>query len=293
MKHILFLAQTVTLAVGLVIAAPASADVTLPHVFGSHMVLQGGRAIPIWGWADPEEKVSVQIGDQPAVTAAADKAGAWRVTLPEMPAGGPFTVRVAGKNTITLGDVLVGEVWLCSGQSNMEMAVASCINAHEEIAAANHPQIRHIQVPKLTASVPAKDFPGQWQVCSPETAGGFTACGYFMARELQKKLNVPVGLVHSSWGGTRIEPWTTPAGFAQVPALADIQEMIAKADPHSAEYKDGLAKYLDKLGAWVRATRQSIAAENLIAPMPAFPPDYVPLVRAPTRRGSPRRSTMR
>ena len=212
-------------------ASQSQANVTLPKVIGSHMVLQRDRTLPIWGWADPEEKVSVQIGDQPAVTTAADKAGGWRVTLPEMRAGGPFTVKIAGKNTITLDDVLVGEVWLCSGQSNMEMAVASCINAQEEIAAANHPQIRHIQVPKLTASVPAKDFPGQWQVCSPETAGGFTACGYFMARELQKKLNVPVGLVHSSWGGTRIEPWTTPAGFAQVPALADIQREDRQGRP--------------------------------------------------------------
>jgi sialate O-acetylesterase len=283
----LFFVQALALAFGLVIAAPASADVTLPHVFGSHMVLQRDRAIPVWGWADPEEKVSVQIGDQPAVTIAADTAGAWRVTLPEMPAGGPFTVKVAGKNAIALDDVLVGEVWLCSGQSNMEMAVASCINAQDEIAAANHPQLRHIQVPKLTASVPAKDFPGQWQVCSPETVGGFTACGYFMARELEKKLNVPIGLVHSSWGGTRIEPWTTPAGFAQVPALADIQEKIAKADPHSAEFKDGLGKYLDKLGAWMQATRQSIAAEKLITPMPEFPPDHVPLAARPDPHGQP------
>ena len=129
--------------------------------------------------------------------------------------------RSSARTPITLDDVLLGEVWLCSGQSNMEMAVAGCINAEEEIAAANHPQIRQIEVPKLTASVPADDFPGQWQVCSPETAGGFTACGYFMARELQKNLNVPVGLINSSWGGTRIEPWTTPAGFALVPALAD------------------------------------------------------------------------
>lgn len=287
MKRILFLAQALTLAVGLVIAAPASADVTLPHVFGSHMVLQRDRAIPVWGWADPEEKVSVQIGDQPAVTTAADKTGAWRVTLPEMPAGGPLTVKVVGKNTITFDDVLLGEVWLCSGQSNMEMVVASCLNPQEEIAAANYPKIRHIAVPKLTASVPAQDFPGEWRVCSPETAGGFTACGYFMARELQKKLGVPVGLLHSSWGGTRIEPWTTPAGFAQVPALEDIQQMIAKADPHSAEYKDGLGKYLGKLEAWTQATRQSIAQEKLIAPMPEFPPEFVPLAARPGPEGQP------
>jgi sialate O-acetylesterase len=287
MKYLLSLAQTVLLAAGLVITAPASANVTLPHVFGSHMVLQRDQAIPVWGWADPEEKVSVQIDDQPAVTTTANKAGQWRVTLPKMSAGGAFTVKVVGKNTITLDDVLVGEVWLCSGQSNMEMVVASCTNAQQEIAAANHPQIRQIKVPKLTASVPAKDFPGQWQVCSPETVGGFTACGYFMARELQKKLNVPVGLLHSSWGGTRIEPWTTPAGFAQVPTLADIQQKIAKADPHSAEFKDGLGKYLDQLEGWMQATRQSIAQEKLITSMPEFPPDFAPLAAHANPHGQP------
>jgi len=287
MKYLLSLAQAVVLAAGLVVTAPASANVTLPHVFGSHMVLQRDQAIPVWGSADPEEKVSVQIGDQPAVTTTADKAGDWRVSLPKMSAGGPFTVKVVGKNTVTFDDVLIGEVWLCSGQSNMEMVVASCINPQEEIAAANHPQIRHIQVPKLTASVPGKDFPGEWKVCSPETVGGFTACGYFMARELQKKLNVPVGLLHSSWGGTRIEPWTTPAGFAQVPALASIQQMIAKADPHTAEFKNGLGKYLDKLEAWTQATRQSIAQEKLITSMPEFPPEFIPLGARPNAPGEP------
>ncbi|MCX6906673.1 MAG: 9-O-acetylesterase [Verrucomicrobia bacterium] len=287
MKHILSLTQAALLAAALALVTPSSADVKLPHVFGSHMVLQRDQALPVWGWADPDEQVSVQIGDQPAVTATANKASEWRVTLPKMTAGGPFTVKITGKNTIMLDDVLVGEVWLCSGQSNMEMVVAGCINAQEEIAAANYPKIRHIKVPKLTASVPAKDFPGEWQVCSPETAGGFTACGYFMARELQKKLNVPIGLLHSSWGGTRIEPWTTPAGFAQVPALADIQQKIAKADPHSAEFKDGLGKYLGTLEAWTQAMRQSIAKEELIAPMPEFPPDFVPLGARSGPHGQP------
>ncbi|MBI5821999.1 MAG: 9-O-acetylesterase [Verrucomicrobia bacterium] len=287
MKHILSLAQVALLAAALAVVTPASANVKLPHVFGSHMVLQRDQALPVWGWADPDEKVSVQIGDQPAVTATANKAGEWSVTLPKMAAGGPFVMKIAGKNTVTLEDVLVGEVWLCSGQSNMEMVVASCVNAQQEIAAANYPKIRTIKVPKLTASVPARDFPGEWQVCSPETAGGFTACGFFMARELQKKLNVPIGLINSSWGGTRIEPWTTPAGFAQVPTLADIQQKIAKADPHAAEFKEGLGKYLDKVEAWTQATRQSITQEKLIAPMPEFPQEFVPLAARPGPHGQP------
>jgi sialate O-acetylesterase len=287
MKKILLLIRAASLAFAFAVVAPASADVTLPHVFGNHMVLQREQPLPVWGWAAPGEDVSVQIGDQPAVTTTANKAGAWRVTLPKMPAGGPFTIKVAGRNTVTFEDVLVGEVWLCSGQSNMEWAVAGSDNPREEIAAANHPKIRHIKVPKLTASVPARDFSGEWQVCSPETAGGFTACGYFMARELQKKLNVPIGLINSSWGGTRIEPWTTPAGFADLPALEDIKQKIAKADPRSAEFKDGLGKYLDKLEAWAQTARQSIAAEKLIEPMPEFPQDFVPLGARPGSQGQP------
>ncbi|MBI5685563.1 MAG: 9-O-acetylesterase [Verrucomicrobia bacterium] len=287
MKCISSLTLAALLAAGLAVVTPVSANVSLPHVFGSHMVLQRDQALPVWGWAEPGEQVSVQIGEQPAVTTTANKAGEWRVTLPKMTAGGPLTMKIAGKNTITLDDVLVGEVWLCSGQSNMEWVVAGCDNAQQEIADANHPKIRHIKVPKLTASVPAKDFPGEWQVCSPATAGGFTACGYFMARELQKKLNVPIGLVNSSWGGTRIEPWTTPAGFADLPALADIKQKIAKADPRSAEFKEGLGKYLGTLETWMQATRQSIAKEELIAPMPEFPQDFIPLGARANPHGQP------
>ena len=122
-------------------------------------------------------------------------------------------MKITAKNTVIFEDVLVGEVWLCSGQSNMEWSVGASVNPQQEIAAANFPQIRHIKVPKLTASVPSRDFQGEWQVCSPQSVGGFTACGYFMARELNQKLNVPIGLINSSWGGTRIEPWTPPAAM--------------------------------------------------------------------------------
>jgi len=274
-------------ATSLVLVSPASAKVKLSHVFGSHMVLQRDQPIPVWGLADPDEKVVVKLGDQPAVTATADKAGAWRVDLPKMAAGGPFTLSVAASNTVTFDDVLVGEVWLCSGQSNMEWVVAGSLNPQEEIAAADYPRIRHIKVPKLTASQPAGDFPGEWQVCSPSTAGGFTACGYFMARELQKKLNVPVGLINSSWGGTRIEPWTPPVGFAGVPALADIHQMVAKADPRSAEYKQGVGKYLDQLEGWTGAARQAVAQEKLVAPMPEFPASFVPMGARANPHGQP------
>jgi len=265
----------------------ASAAVTMPHIFGSHMVLQRDQPLPVWGWAKPGEKVSVQLGDQPAVSATASAAGEWRVTLPQMTAGGPFTLKVTGENTIAFDDVLIGEVWLCSGQSNMEWTVSASANPQEEIAAANYPQIRHIKVPRTTASEPARDFEGAWQICSPQTAASFTACGYFMARELHKKLNVPIGLINSSWGGTRIEPWTPPAGFAISPELADIREKVAKADPRAPEFKTGLGKYLDTLDGWMRTTRQSMTDEKLITPMPGFPEEFLPLGLRPEARHHP------
>jgi len=260
-----------------VVVAPLRAEVSLPHVFGSHMVLQREQPVPVWGWAAAGEKVTVQIGGQALVAATANEAGEWRVTLPAMTAGGPFSVKIGGRNSIALEDVMVGDVWLCSGQSNMEWVVAGAANAQAEIAAANDPQIRHLKVPKLTASAPGRDFEGAWQVNSPATVGGFTACGYFMARELRKKYDVPIGLVNSSWGGTRIEPWTPPAGFGAAPELADLRLKVAKADPRAAEYKQGIGQYLTTLDAWLKTTRQSVAQEKLIATMPEFPADFLPL----------------
>lgn len=266
-----------TLGAAVLAAVPAVANVTLPHVFGSHMVLQRDQPLPVWGWAEPGEKVSVQLGDQAAVTTVANPSGEWRVTLPKMAAGGPLTMKINGQNSIELNDVLIGEVWLCSGQSNMEWPVVASLNPEQEAAAANHPNIRHIKVPRGTASVPAKDFQGEWQVCSPQTVGSFTACGYFMARELNKTLNVPIGLINSSWGGTLIEPWTPPAGFAQVPELAFISDKVAKAGPLTAEYKEGLSKYLDTLDGWTRSAREAVGQSKSIAQMPPFPSDHIPL----------------
>ena len=198
------------------------ADVQLPSVFSEHMVLQQQQKIRIWGWADAGEAVSVAIGSNTA-SAKADDSGRWQVDLASMTGSNtPVTISVKGNNTVEIKDVLIGEVWLCSGQSNMEWTVASSTNAQEEIAAAKYPMIRHIKVPLVQSTVPLDNFNSSWQVCSPETVGGFTACGYFMARKLHQELDVPVGLVNSSWGGTRVEPWTPPVGFQHV-ALEDLQ----------------------------------------------------------------------
>ena len=187
---------------------PARADVKLPAVLGSHMVLQRDKPLPLWGWAAPDEAVTVQLGEVKA-SAKADDRGNWKVTLPPMKADGKaLRLVVSGKNRIELEDILLGEVWVGSGQSNMEMALGSTRDAKQAIAAAKHPQIRLFQVPKVQTKEPAKDVRASWQVCTPETVGGFSAALYYFGERLHKELKVPVGLIHSSWGGSAIEPWT-------------------------------------------------------------------------------------
>jgi sialate O-acetylesterase len=199
--------------------SPALADVKLPKVIGSHMVLQCDRPLPIWGWADPGEEVTVKL-DEAGASAKADAQGNWKVLLPAAKADGkPHGMTVSGKNKLELDDILVGEVWLGSGQSNMEMGIAACDRAKEEIAAANLPSIRLFLVPKVNVPQPAKDVNAGWVVCSPKTVaaggwGGFSAALYYFGQRLHKDLGVPLGLIDSSWGGSPIEPWTVSSGHS-------------------------------------------------------------------------------
>ncbi len=208
-------------------ALTASADVTLPSIIGSHMVLQRGVECPIWGWADPGEEISVSFARQNH-TATAGKDGRWSVRLSPLKAsadGRAMTIK--GNNTVKLEDVVVGEVWLCSGQSNMEWTVARSNNPGEEAAKGNHPRIRHIKIPHRPSAKAESNVPSTgWQQATSQTVPNFTAVGYFFGRELMNELDVPVGLIGSNWGGTRIEPWTTPAGFKSVPALKSIADKL-------------------------------------------------------------------
>jgi len=189
------------------------ANVSLPKVFGDNMVLQRTKPIPIWGWAEANEKVTVQFNHQ-ARSVTADKNGNWKINLDKEIAGGPFQLVVKGNNTITFNNVLVGEVWICSGQSNMSFQVREAVDADKEIAASNFPEIRHLYVPNTIAATPEKDIAeGQWKTCTPETVGDFTAVGFFFARELYNQLKVPIGLINTSWGGTMVETWTSRKGF--------------------------------------------------------------------------------
>jgi sialate O-acetylesterase len=196
------------------------ADVRLPNVFGSHMVLQRRKPVPIWGWADPNEKVTVVLTNAGSATQTktikAGKDGKWRVALDAMEAGGPYQLLVKGKkNTVTFDDVLTGEVWICSGQSNMEWPLSAAANAKTEIPVANFPNIRQLLVKKDLSLTPKDNIEGSWSVCTPATAPQFTAVGYFFAKQLQKELNVPIGLINTSWGGTHSETWTSREAMNQ------------------------------------------------------------------------------
>jgi sialate O-acetylesterase len=226
------------------LAMITQAQVKLPRIFGDNMVLQREKPIAVWGWAKAKEKVTIKFHDQ-VKTVVADKNGKWSVKLNAEKAGGPYTLTVNGKtNTVKFNNVLVGEVWICSGQSNMEWPLRLANNASQEISLADYPQIRHIKIPNVVAAVPKDDFnSGDWKICSPQTAGDFTAVGYFFAVKLSKELNVPVGLINTSWGGTHSETWTSREAFensdefknmiASVPVL-DLDDLSKKRTAENA-----------------------------------------------------------
>ncbi len=230
----------------LLVSLPTVAEVKLPAIIGDNMVLQRDQPLPIWGWDNPDQEVSVKLGDASA-TAKADSDGKWTVKLPAMKAGGPHTLTVDGSNSVKVANVLVGEVWLCSGQSNMEWPVTRANNPQEEIAAAKHPNIRHIKIRHVPADKPQTEVPSDgWKVCSPETVGSFTAVGYFFGRHLQQELDVPIGLIGSNWGGTRIEPWTPPVGFKSVKGLeklADTEKYPEKRPNNTINHQSAQALY--------------------------------------------------
>jgi len=220
----------------LLLAAPLPAATRLPSVVGDNMVLQRGEPVPVWGWDDPGTLVTVTLAGQTA-TATAGADGRWTATLPAMVAGGPHELIIDGTDNVTVKNVLIGEVWLCSGQSNMEWTVKRSRDAEMEIAAADLPRIRHIKIPHRPADNPQADVPSDgWKVCSSSTAGEFTAVGFFFARYLLKELDVPVGLLGCNWGGTRIEPWTPPAGFRSV---ASLEGIAGNLDRYPLKRSDG------------------------------------------------------
>lgn len=259
---------TILLIIFLIVSSiSALGNVRVPHIFGDNMVFQRDIELPIWGWADAGEQVTVEIAGNEAKTKA-DSDGKWMVKLSSMNASGPYEMKISGKNTINLTNIMVGEVWVCSGQSNMEWPVAAVQNSEKEIAEANYPNIRLFQVPNKTAGRPRPDVDAEWRVCKPETIRHFSAVAYFFAREINKELTVAVGLIDTNWGGTRIEPWIPPEGFAMIEKTQDIVKRI-KQD--NIDYRKAVEKSLDSLEKWLTKTREAISTGKELPVDPEFP----------------------
>ena len=207
----------------LTVCPSARADVRLPGLISENMVLQQKTPVRIWGWADPGERVAVAMQGQ-SVSDTAGGDGRWSVTLRPLRAGGPFPLRISGKNAIDFQNVLVGEVWVCSGQSNMEWPLGSAFEADKHVAAAANPRIRLFSVPHTRADAPKDDVAANWEPCTPETVRNFSAVGYFFGRDLEKARGVPIGLIDSSWGGTPAEAWTRRSALQDHSELRSIAE---------------------------------------------------------------------
>jgi sialate O-acetylesterase len=232
-------------ALGLALAARG--DVSLAPLFRDHAVVQRDQPLVVWGWADPDEPVTVAFrGHSAAVTTSRD--GNWRVALPAPAASAePAEIRVQGRNALVVHDVLVGDVWLASGQSNMEWRVDQAADAEKEIAAARHPLIRHFDVPNLVTTEPRRTADGEWTVCSPATVANYSAVAYYFARDWHAATGVPVGIVNATWGGTPVEAWMSAATLASretfKPALARWQQTLAEYPVKKAEYDAALARW--------------------------------------------------
>lgn len=236
-------------------ASVLSAEVRLPKIFCDNLVLQMGSRLPVWGWADPGEKVTVWLGSQRAQTVA-DARGRWQVELEPVAAGGPLDFSVAAGNMIRLKNVVAGEVWVAGGQSNMAMQVSGSKNAGEEIVAADYPDIRLFQVWARKAASPLEDLEPRpenaqavysWTPASSETVGRFTAVGYYFARELHNRLGVAVGIISSNWGGTTAEAWTSRETLTGNPALVSILENWPDYNNDESWLAEQYAKFAEEL----------------------------------------------
>jgi sialate O-acetylesterase len=257
------------------LAPAAFAEVRLPSWISDNMVLQQGKPAPVWGKADPGENVAVALGDQHK-SATADASGRWKVELDPLKAGGPFEMTVAGSNSVTIHNILVGEVWVCSGQSNMEMAVGSregvfggVRNFEKEVAAANYPMIHLFTAGRAVAGQPQDKVEGKWVVANPETVFTFSAVGYFFGRDLHRALHVPVGLIASSWGGTPAESWTASDALATDSEMGDL---VSQWQTRLAGAPALFEKYFQDLAAWEKSAEKA-ESDGVVSPAPPGLPD--------------------
>ncbi len=249
-------AKTIAIFCLLLLADTIYADVKLASPFCDHMVLQYNTIVPVWGTGDPCEKISLQIGKQ-TKTAIANVTGEWMIQLNKISAGGPYTITISGKNKVVINDVYAGEVWVCSGQSNMDMTVAredrywcGVFNEKEEVAAADYPLIRVFDTDFSPAAMPQSEVKGKWEIVSPQTVGHLSAAAYFFARDLQKKINMPIGLITTAFGASTAEAWIRKEALAEEPAfkklLDNFNDKMTKYETDTA----GQNKYRADYAKW-------------------------------------------
>ena len=238
MKNI-FLLKGILPALIWLLSIPAFSKIVLPEIFSDHMVLQQQTEAPIWGKATPNKNVKIITSwDKQTYMALSDINGAWMIKIKTPTAGGPYSISISDGNELVLKDILIGEVWICSGQSNMEMPLAGeygkVLNYENEIAAVNIPNIRLLHIQRATSIKPETDVKTEsngWQVCSEATISKFSSVGYFFGKELHTKLNIPIGLIHTSWGGTIIEAWTSSESLELIPDLRNAIQEVKNENP--------------------------------------------------------------
>ena len=273
---------------GLTAAPLARADVTLPSIISDNMVLQQRSKMNVWGKADPGESVTVTLGPESAQTTAAQD-GSWAVRISGLKSGGPYDMTISGKNALTVHNVAVGEVWLCSGESNMEFKVIAAKNSQAEMADADLPMVREFKVKRNASDKPQGDCEGSWVVCNPDTVRDFSAIGYFFARELNRGMREPIGLIESAWGPSPIESWTPRTVLEKDP---DMHAALDRYDKATSGYTDALAAYQAKMTEWHAAAGASPSAPKPVQPLPPGGPRepgalyngmITPLLRYPIR----------
>lgn len=260
--------RSISLSAGILLAGIAArAEVKLPALIGDNMVLMQEVPANVWGWAAPQEKVTVKLGAKTA-EAVADAEGHWSVKLEGLAANPGAEMTITGQNSLTVKNVAVGEVWVASGQSNMEMQTARAMNAPQEAAAADFPDIRMFTVTKAAKGEPQNDFVGKWEICTPQTVGNFSAVGYFFARHLVQNLKLPIGIIHSSWGGTPAEYWTPADVLAADP---DLELYIHNWEATKAAYPKAKEAYDTAMAKWKEEAEQA-KTENKPPPQQPRPP---------------------
>jgi sialate O-acetylesterase len=241
----LIVASSICIAL-MILGKSVQADVRVPAIIGDNMVIQSGMKVRIWGRANPGERVTVQINSHTS-SANADQQGHWQTFIGPLNAGGPFSLTIKGNNTLSFRNILVGEVWICSGQSNMEWPLINAKDGARAVTAANYPEIHLFTVEKSTSATPLDEVKGRWVVTTPDTVGQFSAVGYFFGRELYEALKTPIGLIHTSWGGTPAESWTSYEALAANPELKPIieryQESLKALPERQKDFERAMAQW--------------------------------------------------